>query len=430
MKKLLALAVVAALVYAVVMKVRTTSSTETKGPAGRRGGGKRAVAVMVKPVTKQDIRDMASFTGTLVPRTRFVVAPKVQGRLEKLSVNIGDTVKKDDLVAVIDGAEYEQQVAQARAEVEVARASLAESSSALDIADREFQRVDKLRQQKVASEAELDAARGKMQAAKARHEVVLAQIRQKEAALKTAEVRLAYTRIHASWDDGDGIRQVAERFVDEGAMLRANDPIVSIVDLDIIIAVVSVIERDYPRIRVGQTAFVTTDAYGDRKFEGTVARKAPVLDENSRQARVEIEIPNGDRALAPGMFVRVQMQYAEHRDVVVVPTDSIVAREGKRGVFIVDDEGEKAAFVPVQTGIVSGTRTEVTSPALTGRVVTLGQHLLEDGGAVVVADGTTETGESRTATGEQRGGKDGQRSGKDGQRSGKDGQRGGKGGQR
>jgi multidrug efflux pump subunit AcrA (membrane-fusion protein) len=164
-----------------------------KGP-GRRGGH-AAVAVEIKPVQTGTIKDMGRFTGTLYPRAQFMVAPKIGGRLEKMFVDVGDPVKADQLVAVLDEGEYVQQVEQARAELEVAKANQEESRSALDIAKRELERVRALRKKKIASESELDEAEALFNAQTAKHKVAKAQVAQKQAALKAAEVRLSYTQI-------------------------------------------------------------------------------------------------------------------------------------------------------------------------------------------------------------------------------------------
>jgi RND family efflux transporter MFP subunit len=354
-----------------------------KDSGNRRGA--RPVPVEVTPVVRRDMRDVAEFTGTLLPESLFVVAPKVSGRLEKLMVNIGEPVRNGDLIAVLDSDEYSQQVAQARAELEVSRAGLADSHSTLEVSAREYERAKELREQKVASEAELDTAKARHEAAQAKYEVAQAQIKQKQAALKAAEVRLSYTRIQAVWEEGESPRMVAERFVDEGAMLRANDPIVSIVDLSTVLAVINVIERDFPDISVGQIATITTDAYPGREFTGTVARRAPVLKEESRQARVEIEIPNPENLLAPGMFIRARIQFSEHPAAVVVPFSALVRRDGHEGVFLIEAGGNKARFVPCTAGFSEGEWVEIIRPELKGQVVTLGQHLLEDGADVTVA---------------------------------------------
>ncbi|MFH2099674.1 MAG: efflux RND transporter periplasmic adaptor subunit [Pseudomonadota bacterium] len=362
--------------------------------AGAPGPGRqvRAVAVEASPVERRTVRNVARFTGTLLPRSRFVVAPKVSGRLERLYVNIGDTVADGDLLAELDSGEYFQQVAQARAELEVSRANLADTRSGLSAATREFERASELRRQKVASESELDEAEALYNAARARTEVSDAQIKQKEAELKAAEVRLSYARINASWAGCQGPRKVAERFVDQGAMLKANDPIVSIVDIGAVLAVIFVIERDFPDIRVGQEAEVHTDAYGDRMFPGRVVRRAPVLQEESRQARVEIEIENPGGLLAPGMFVRVNIKLAVHENAQTVPVSALVRRNSGQGVFLAEPATMKARFVAVTTGITENGMTEILSPEIQGLVITLGHHLVEDGTDISIP----EAGENRS----------------------------------
>ena len=360
-----------------------------KGPGGLHGGKSgrgTAVAVEVVPVERDTVRSIARLTGTLLPRSEFVVAPKVSGRLESLTVDVGNTVKAGALIARLDDAEYAQQVEQARAELAVARAGVAECRSAMELAQREMGRVKTLFEKKMASESESDEAAARETAAQVKFQVALAEVARREAALKAAEVRLSYTRIHASWEDGTAPRVVGERFVDEGTMLNPNTPIVSILDNEVVIALIHVIERDYPKIRIGQSASITTDAFPQRTFIGKVARIAPLLKETSRQARIEIEIPNPDEALKPGMFVRVQIELDRHEKAVLVPVSALARREGRVGVFLADLTENKVRFVPVSSGITEVDRVEILEPSLSGVVVTLGHHLLEDGASILVPD--------------------------------------------
>ncbi len=344
-----------------------------------------AVAVEVAPVKKATVFDRELFTGSLLPNSYIVVAPKVGGRLERLLVDIGDIVKRGQLIAVLDDDEYEQQFEEARAELEVARANVIERRSNLGISQREYDRAKALRQKKIISESELDSARAQFAAEEAKYSVAQAQVTQKEAALRAATVRLSYTKIQAYWENGDEVRIIGERFVDEGSMLKANDPIVSILDIHSLTGVIHVIERDYSKVQTGQEAIVTTDAFPDKTFTGTILRVAPLLKETSRQARVEIEIPNPDGMLKPGMFVRVQIEFAEHKNVTVVPLNALVKRNGQQGVFIADEQNMKAHFVPVTLGIIDHALAEVVNPSLSGLVVTLGHHLLEDGSAIIIS---------------------------------------------
>jgi RND family efflux transporter MFP subunit len=342
-----------------------------------------AVAVALAPVQQVDISEIGEYTGSLFPFSEFVLAPKIAGRLEKILVHIGDLVHDDDLVAVLDDEEYRQQVSQAKAELEVTRANLQEVRSTLENARREFERTEELRKKKIASESQRDAAASAYETQQAKMKVALAQVSQKEAALNIANLRLLYTQIRVPANSGND-RVVGERFVDEGALLAPNTPIVSILDIAKLNAVIYVIEKDYYKLKPGQQAKITTDALPGKTFTGEVVRIAPLLKEKSREARVEVAIDNPGMILKPGMFIRLEILYAVHPDSTVVPVTALVKRDETQGVFQVDTASGKAGFVPVTVGIIQGSRAEIIKPALKGEVVTLGNHLLEEGTAVLL----------------------------------------------
>lgn len=387
MKKLLvgvlAVAVLAALGWEIYRRVAAGAEVQT----GRRGAV--AVAVEIQPVHQGEIRDMAVFTGSLLPKSRFVVAPKVSGWLKQLLVHLGDTVQRNQVIAAIDDAEFTQQVEQARAEWQVAKANVENSASDLDIARREYDRAKALREKQIASASELDAAEAAFNARQAQLKVAEAQVSQREAALKAAQLRLSYTKVQAFWEGADETRVVGERFVDEGTLLQVNEPIVSILDIDPLIAAVYVIERDYPKVRIGQHTVITTDAYPDRSFVGHIIRIAPLLRESSRQARVEIEVPNTEQLLKPGMFVRAGVEFARRGEATLVPLAALVRRDGRDGVFVADTAELKARFVPVTTGIIDRQTVEILEPQLTGSIITMGNHLLEHDATIVIPNDKT-----------------------------------------
>ncbi|MFC1544879.1 efflux RND transporter periplasmic adaptor subunit [Gemmatimonadota bacterium] len=349
-----------------------------------------AVTVSLAPVEKESILDIGSFTGSLLPRSQFIAAPKIGGRLEKVLVDIGDEVQFNQLIAVLDDVEYELQAKKARAELAVSKASLEEGRSSMSVSRRELERVKTLFDKDIAAEADYDLAKDRFVAQKARYEVALAQVDQKQAELQEAQVKLSYTRIRATWDEGQyegGRRVVGQRFRYEGSLLSPNTPIVSILDINTLLAVIHVIERDYSKIQPGMTATITTDAYPDSVFTGKVVRIAPRLEETSRQARTEIEIPNASNLIKPGMFVRVEMTFGVHENASIVPAQALARRDASQGVFLADTLAMTAKFVPVKVGITSGGKTEILEPQLTGLVVDLGQHLLEDGAPIKLTEG-------------------------------------------
>ena len=382
MKKFFTIVIAIAGIGFLSWQIYEKASGSKEGLGSRRGNP--AVAVEITPIQQASIKDLGQFTGSLSPQSEFMVAPKIAGRLEKILVDIGDVVTADQLVAVLDDEEYQQQVYQAVAELEVARANLVEVKITSENAKREYERTVALREKKIASESQLDAAESEYKTQQAKLQVANAQVSQKQAALNMAKVRLSYTRIRVPPNHASQQRVVGERFVDEGSMLAPNTPIVSILDIGTLIGVINVIERDYPKIKPGLPAVINTDAFPGQTFSGKVIRIAPLLMEKAREARVEIEIPNQRMLLKPGMFVRVQMEFELHENATVIPQSAVVKRDGSQGVFVVDRQEKKARFIPVTLGIVNEARAEILKPELSGEVVTLGQHLLEDGANIIL----------------------------------------------
>ena len=359
-------------------------SGDTSQKTKSKAGGTQAAPVEVASIEHGSIELHRTFTGTLKAYKGFVVAPKVSGRIEQLHVDLADSVVRGQLVAELDSAEYQQAVVQAKADLMVAKAYLAEAQSLLEIAQRELARVEELRQRGVSSASLRDAAKAEQLAKEARVQVTKAQVARAEAELEAARIRLGYTKVTADWRGGSAQRVVAEHYVDEGETVSANTPLLRIVELDPITAVFFVTERDYSRLQAGQTALLNTDAYADLHFQGQIERIAPVFHENTRQARVELLIANPELRLKPGMFMRASVILEKVAETTIIPEQALAIRAGHRGVFRVAADGQSVRWQEVEIGIQQGERLQVTGQVLTGRVVILGHQSLSDGSAITV----------------------------------------------
>lgn len=357
------------------------------GPANqpRQTKEKLAVPVEVAAIVRGPMVLRRTFSGTIEPRARFTVAPKVSGRIERLHVDVADQVKRGQLLVELADSEFKQAVAEARANRAVAEAHSVEAASHLEIAGRELNRTKTLHARGIASDSTLDSAQAKFLAAQAAVQVARATAKREEAALATAEIRLGYTRIHADWQQGDDQRTVAERYIDEGNTVAANTPLFSIVELDPLIAVIHVTEKDYPRLNTGQQVSLRTDAYPRRVFTGTVSRIAPIFRISSRQARLEIDLPNPDHLLKPGMFSRCTLELRRIEDAVSVPEMAITSRNNQSGVFLVSDDGLSVKWHEVTPGMQDSDYVQLIDAHLSGRVVTLGQQLIEDGSTIRIS---------------------------------------------
>jgi RND family efflux transporter MFP subunit len=346
------------------------------------------VAVEIDSVRYEDIRETMELTGTVHPLYQYVVAPKVSGRIISIGKRIGDWVKQSEVIAKIDDGEYRQAVLEAEANLRIAYASLAEAESEFELVKQELERVESLYEKELASLSALETVQTRYDALESRVELAKAQVEQRQAALNTAEIRLGYTTLSAT-EPGF----VGERFVDEGSMLAPNSPVLSVIGIDTVIVRTSVIERVYGQVRMGQPAEIEVDAFPGEVFTGRVSRIAPMLQEASRVAQIEIEVVNESLHLKPGMFSKVTLVLAEKDSAQVVPARAVVTRNGESGVFVVERGETVAHYIPVRLGIVTEDKTEILTPKIEGMVVSLGQHLLQEGSSVILPEDTRANAE-------------------------------------
>ena len=361
---------------------------QLQNPTGPSKGGKssRPIPVEVAQIQRGPIALERTFSGELEALAEFVVAPKVSGRVERVLVNIADRVKRGQVVAELDNAEYIQAVAQAEADLVVTRANLAKAGSDLEMATREFKRTESLLKRGIASDSEFDAAGQDQLAKQAQLKVAEAYKTKAESSLETANIRLGYTKVTAGWTGGNEYRLVAERYVDEGQTVAANAPLLLIVELDPIIGVVFITERDYARLKPGQLISLKTDAYPGETYPGRIERIAPVFRKSTRQARIEMIIDNPQQRLKPGMFIRASVVLARVPEATIIPEQALTIRDDRNGVFIVSADGKSVVWREVKVGIREGSRVQVEGDGLSGRVVTLGQQLVKDGSAIMIPE--------------------------------------------
>lgn len=349
-------------------------------------GESRPIPVEAASVRTGTIDEKRVFSGSLEASARMLISPKVSGRVARVLADLGDPVTRGQVLAELESEEYEQLLARAQAELAVAEAQRNEAENRLEIAMRERDRIRELRERGISSESALDAARAEYLIRSSALEVANATVTARESAVETAQIQLRDTRIQAVWSEGDDSRVVSERMVDEGDTISANSPIFTVVELQPVQAVVFVPERDYSRLSPGQRVELTTDAWPDRVFEGEIRRIAPVFESESRQARVEIQAENPDLALKPGLFIRATVTLDHVEGATLVPADAITRRGNTRGIFMVDAESGTARWLEVTPGIREGGWVQLLDQDVKGKVVTLGQQLLDDGSKLILPE--------------------------------------------
>ncbi len=346
-----------------------------------------AVVVNVVKVEHVTMLDERVYSGTTQAWSAFDIDPEVSAKLVSLKFDIGDKIRKGDLIAQLDDSNYDQAVRQAEAELEVAKAKDVEVKALLKLRKSQYERLQLLHDRNATSDSEFENAESAMKVQEAALVQSEANIQNCEARLAAAKVKLDDTRIFADWNSGSDIRHVGDRYVDEGTLVSPGKPILKIIEIDRIKARIPIIERDFRFLQVGQRAEVTTDAYPGVAFEGTVEMISNELAESTRTVVAILSIPNLDFRLRPGMFVRVRIVLSEHRNTQAIPPNAILTRNDQRGVFMIDPKDQTALFVPVKTGLETRNRVEIISPVFKDNdlIVTVGNHMLETGKEVEVS---------------------------------------------
>jgi RND family efflux transporter MFP subunit len=352
------------------------------GPGGAAFGARPPMTVELSSTARTAMAETISVVGSLEGQASVEVASKVSGRLQEVNVRIGDRVSRGQRLALVEDRELREQVRQAEASFDVARATIRQREADLKFAETNLERSRSLFQRQLLPRQTMDDADARQQSAVAQLDLARAQFEQAKARLDELKITLSNAEI-ASPVNGF----VGRRLLDPGAFVSSNTPVVSVVEIDRVRLVANLVEKDLRRVQVGTLADVEVDAFPGDVFKGRVARVAPVLDPSTRTAQLEIEVPNPDFRLKPGMYSRVRLTVATKTGALTVPVNAVVDIDGRRGVFTVaDGQRRLARFHPVQVGIEDGTRAEILGGIEEGtRIITTGAAGLRDGDPVMVA---------------------------------------------
>jgi RND family efflux transporter MFP subunit len=291
------------------------------------------------------------FTGDMIPMQQAGIFSKVSGNIERVYIDMGTHVRRGQLLALIDTTELHQQYLQALATFENNRLA--------------YKRSKDLFEQNLVAKQDLDNAETTQKIA--------------AAAFENARTRLDYAWIRAPFDG-----YVTKRFLDAGALVTPNNStLFTLMTLDEMKVVINVLERDIPLIRVGKQGVVTVDAYPDREFGGRITRYSQAVDFGTRTMAVEIDIPNPDLKLKPGMFANVMLIVDQHANALTIPAAAVLKDD--TGPFVYVATSDTARRIRVGVGVEQDGRTEITSGLdTTAQVITTGQQLVRTNGPVSV----------------------------------------------
>jgi len=371
---------IAGIVVQRVLADGSSSRTANESSAG-------AAYAAVAPVQRETVANSLSIAGQFMPYQNVELHAKVAGYIKKIDVDIGDRVRAGQVLAVLEIPELVAQVDEAKAAVHHAEEEIQRAHSEVSraVADNvalhanaeRLVNTDKVRpgliaQQELddatakdrASQAQVDAAKSALAAARQQLEVAKAN-QQHYSALSD------YARITAPYD---GV--VTWRFSDTGSLVQAGtsnnsgQPVVTLAQVDVLRLRIPVPESLAAKVRVGDAADVHVQATGEH-FTGKVARFTDALDPSTRTMQVEIDVPNPNYHLQPGMYADVSLLANSRPDALTIPVTAIVRSDNKTSVLVVDSQ-DRVQVRPIELGVESPNKAEVLSGLKEGERVIVG----------------------------------------------------------
>ena len=357
----------------------------------------RAAAVVA--VTRGNLASSLSVAGQFQPYQQVDLHAKVSGYIRWIKVDIGDRVRQGEVLALLEVPELQNQVEGARAEVRHSQSDITRAESEVVGAEStysavhaEYTRLEEASKERpgLIAEQELDDARAK-------DEQAAAQVGVAKASLDAMQQQLGVSRATRSrLETMSGYEQivapftgvVTKRYADTGTLIQAGQdnntntlPVVQVAESDLLRLRMPVPESDVPYIQVGGDVRVKVNATG-HTFTGKIIRFSRALDTNTRTMLTEVDVPNRDLSLSPGMYAETTIQLLQKNDVLILPAQAVV-QNGDQSYVLVVDATNHVEKRNVTLGIQTSNRVEITGGLQAGdNVIASGQTGYQPGEVV------------------------------------------------
>jgi HlyD family secretion protein len=308
--------------------------------------GKKPVMVRVAELKPGELRVIvnATTTSTVKSETEVTLSAQRTGRVIKLPVKEGDTVNAGALIAQLDLTEEAVQSASV----------LGQSKATYLEADKNLKRMQDLFDKGMIAQQDLDAVKRAYEVAKTQY----------EAAREDDRVKKDYSIIMAPFD---GV--ISKKYTEVGELLMPGKQIVTIVNPRLIYVLATIDEVDVGRLHLGLPVSITVDAFPGEKFQGTIKRISPIVSGGkleTRTADVWIYFNEKQPRIKPGMSADVEILVATLQNVLSVPSQAVIEREGKKQIFVAEGSmlkpGDRAVakLLPVDIGETNWSYTQIT----------------------------------------------------------------------
>lgn len=374
-------------------------------PGGSRPGAATPAVEVVRarlgslPLTER-------ISGTVRAQNQVVLYSEISAPVERVAVRNGDFVRAGAPLVYLRDKQYQDQLKQQEAALQIAQADQRRTTASLAELQTRLERTRKLAEKEFQSAADLELLEAQVAGAVAADEQAVARISQAEANLEEQREAVRRTVVRAPVA---GV--VGSRDVEIGMRVDPSRALFTIGDLSAVRVDVSITDRMMGRIQVGQTALITVEGSGAPPIEAQVSRISPFLETGSYSAAAEIDLPNPNGLLRPGMFVAVDVLYGESEQATIVPEAALYEdpNTGVLGAYVAtslrtetpvvepetyDSENPPemvgptpVSFQPLEVIARGGGMAGVTGVEPGDWVLTVGQHLIRavDGKSEVLA---------------------------------------------
>jgi RND family efflux transporter MFP subunit len=338
----------------------------------------------VVTASRATLANKLTVAGEFLPYQEVELHAKVAGYIRRINVDIGDKVKEGQVLATLDVPELQAQVQGAQAGVrqtqaeivratnDVARAKAnynALHSAAVRLKQASDARPGLIAQQELDdAQARDEAAAAQVDAAKSAYAAMQQQLGVSQAQQQQVTSMAGYSRITAPFTG-----TITWRYADAGALIQAGTsnagsaPVVKIAQVSTLRLRLPVPESIAPYVHDGDTATIRVDAL-NRTLTGKVARSTDALDPSTRSMQVEVDVPNADGSLTPGMYAQVTLNVQRTGNAIVVPIQALDTSGAQPVVMVVNAQGRVEKRV-VQTGLTTANRVEILSGVREGEQV-------------------------------------------------------------
>jgi RND family efflux transporter MFP subunit len=386
------------------------SRDKTATAAAKNSAEERKVAVTVAQAQGRDVQRSIQIVGTLLAQEEVTLANEVPATVDTILVDLGDPVRRGQVVIKLDEREARIEVERQAATLQMAREALQRARQVLMLDQANVQRAQALladaqtnlrRFQGLFAEGAISASQ--RDSAQTQYDVALASLRASEAQLESD--RAAVKNTDASVEQAVAVLEMArkrlkdtdivspldgfvrKRLVNPGETFKEKTPLLSLVATQALKLQDEVPERFAPLVRVGHPVQAEVEAYPGRSYAGRISRVSPSVDADTRTFTVEASIPNPGGVLKPGSFAKAALITGTDRAVSFVPEDAVASFAGIVKVFVIADG--KAEERRIKTGLRADGWAEILEGVKVGETVaTSNLSQLATGTNVQVRSGT------------------------------------------